>query len=137
MKSIPNSARVIGRCQYQLKLHVLFTSLHAAFNFITRGQRFQVVTGLQSKPGSGITPKIMRQPLSSISSNGTPLLDDFMNAGGWHTQGNRQSVDTYSSWNQKIFTQYFTGMDGAHAVYRSSHGYFSMIINDLYIGRTK
>lgn len=122
MKSIPNITRVIGRCQYQLKSYVFFTPLHAAFNFIARGQCFQIVTGLQSKPGSGITPEIMRQPLSSISGNGAPLLDDFMNAGGWHTQGNCQSVDTYPGWNQKIFT---------HAVNRSGHGCSSVMIDNL------
>jgi hypothetical protein len=74
--------------------------------------------------------EVARKPHGGIGADTGPLANDVVDARSRHVQGLRQRIRAETERSQKILSQYFTGMNRAHAVL--DHGSSPlMAVNDL------
>lgn len=123
-------------------VHFIQRSLELGVHF----RRSQVERGLKVQPGLRITAKIPAQAQGGISCDPSPLQQDVVDPGCRYSQMSGQGVATHVQWLQKILAQNFAGVHRAHSVFRHvlafgfgvcvCRGRWSMVINDLNLGRT-
>jgi hypothetical protein len=93
----------------------------------------QIVRRLQIKPRLGITAKKTGQSHGCVCRNGTPFLDDFMQARSGYAKLCSQCIYTEFQGLQVFLPQYFAGMDWAHTI--CIHNNTSVVINNLNVKR--